>query len=45
MILLIIIALLVCIWQYFNLKLDYTTEKRLLLWYTQKKERKYWILW
>lgn len=45
MIILILIAIGVLVW-YFEPKLDYTKNKKLLLWYTGTfKERKFIILW
>jgi len=42
MLLLIIVAF---IFIQFEIKFDFTREKKLLLWYTHKKERKFWVLW
>lgn len=44
LILLSLIALIIIL--YFRVKLDYTKDKKLILWYDNEfKERKYIILW
>lgn len=41
---LIVIILIYLIVRY-EIRIDYTKERNILLWYTYKKKRKYLILW
>lgn len=43
----LILTLIILLFLYlrYEIKFDYTKEKKLLLWYTYKSNRKYWVLW
>ena len=44
-IMILFILTIVFFYVYFEIKFDYTKEKKLLVWYTHNKERKYYVLW